>query len=234
MTRTHLSAIFAVAATAVMAAQVPVTEDPSHRVTFANADLRILAVNVPPGGMSAEHRHDFDVVTVSLSNGTSTREQLPGKPWGATRPSRALGNASAVEYTGKPGVHRVENTGKTAYQLFAIENLRKGGWTTTPAVTGLATTLSTESRAFRVYDVQLAKERSQTSHTHARPTIAVLISGAILSDAPDAQAKALAPAPVGLKQLTQPGEWLMIPAGDTHHVVRLGQNDARIVEIEVR
>ena len=234
MIRTHLSAILAVAATAALAAQVPVTEDPNHRVTFTNADLRILAVNVPPGQMSAEHRHEFDVATVSLSNGTSTREQLPGKPWGAARPSRELGNASTVEYTGKPGVHRIENTGTSAYQLFAVENLRKGGWTSTPPVTGLATTMTAESRAFRTYDVRLARERSQTSHTHARPTIAVLIAGAILSDGPDAQAKALAPAPVGLKQLTQPGEWLLIPAGDTHHVVRLGQNDARLVEIEIR
>jgi hypothetical protein len=203
-------------------------------VTFANADLRIMAVNVPPGGMSAEHRHDFDVATVSLSNGTSTREQLPGKPWGATRPSRELGNVSSVEYTGKPGVHRVENTGKTPYQLFAVENLQQGGWSTTPAVSGLATTTAAESRAFRMYDVRLERERSQTSHRHMRPTIAVLIGGAILSDAPDTQAKAFAPAPVGLKQLTQPGEWLLVPAGDTHHVVRLGVGNARIVEIELR
>jgi quercetin dioxygenase-like cupin family protein len=37
-----------------------------------------------------------------------------------------------------------------------------------------------------------------------------------------------------LKQLTQPGQWILVPAGDTHHVVRLGAGDARIVEIEVR
>jgi len=234
MTRTHLSAILAVAATAVVAAQIPVTEESHHRVAYANADLRILAVNLPPGSMSVDHRHDFDIATVSLSNGTSTREQVSGKPWGAPRPSRPLGDVGSVEYTGKPGSHRVENTGTSPYQLFAVENLRKGGWSAAPAVTGLATTLATESRAFRLYDVRLVRERSQTSHMHARPTIAVLISGAILSDAPDTQAKAFAPAPVGLKQLTQPGEWLMIPAGDTHHVVRLGVGDARIVEIEVR
>ena len=234
MTRTPFAIILAVAATAVLAAQVPVHEEPHHRVAFANADLRILAVNLPPGQTSLDHRHEFDVATVSLSNGTSTREQEPGKPWGATRPSRALGDGSITEHAGTPGVHKVENTGKTPYQLFAVENLRKSGWSATPAVTGLATTLGRESRAFRLYDVQLARERSQTSHTHARPTIAVLISGKVLSDGPDAQAKALAPAPVGLKQLTQPGEWLMIPAGDTHHIVRIGVGDARLVEIEVR
>jgi hypothetical protein len=55
-----------------------------------------------------------------------------------------------------------------------------------------------------------------------------------MSDGPDAQAKALAPAPVGLKQLDQPGQWLLVPRGETHTVVRLGTADARILEIEVR
>jgi hypothetical protein len=55
-----------------------------------------------------------------------------------------------------------------------------------------------------------------------------------MSDGPDKQAKANAPAPVGLKQLDQPGQWLLVPAGDTHHLVRLGTSDARVVEIEIR
>ena len=78
------------------------------------------------------------------------------------------------------------------------------------------------------------RETSQTSHTHAVPTIVVLVNGLVMSDGPDAQAKQHAPAPVGLKQLTQPGQWLLIPAGDTHHMVRLNTGEARVIEIEVR
>ena len=55
-----------------------------------------------------------------------------------------------------------------------------------------------------------------------------------MSDGPDKQAKAYTPAAVGLRQLDQPGQWLLVPPGDTHHVVRLGTTDARLVEIEVR
>jgi hypothetical protein len=159
--------------------------------------------------------------------------QSAGQP-ATTRPARALGNAAATEYTGKPGSHRIENSGKVPYQLFAIENLRKSGWSAAKPAAGLATKLATESRAFRVYDVRLTREISQTSHTHAVPTIAVLMTGNVLSDGSDAQAKANAPAPVGLKQLTQPGQWILIPAGDTHHIVRLNTGDAYVVEIEVR
>lgn len=229
----RLSAAFIVAATALVAAQVPVTQDPHHRVTFENAQLRILDVNVPAGAMSLEHRHDFDIATVSMNAGTATRVQPSGQAW-TTRAPRPLGDAAVTEYTGKPASHRVENIGKAPYQLFAIENLRKSGWSTAKPATGLGTKLATESRAFRVYDVRLPRETSQTSHTHAVPTIVVLVNGLVMSDGPDAQAKQHAPAPVGLKQLTQPGQWLLIPAGDTHHMVRLNTGEARVVEIEVR
>ena len=91
-----------------------------------------------------------------------------------------------------------------------------------------------ESRAFRIYDVNLGVNSTQASHTHTAPTVAVLIRGKVMSDGPDAQAKAWAPAAVGLRQLDQPGQWIVIPAGDRHHLVRLGTTDAYVVEIEVR
>ena len=222
-------------ATAVAAGQVPLREDPHHRVTFENAAFRILDVNIPPGATSLDHRHEFDIATVSLSpTGTPTRVQITGQPWGPARAPRPLGDAAVTEYTGKPGSHRVENTGTTPYQLFAVENLRKSGWSTAPPASGLSTKMLVESRAFRIYDVRLARETAQTSHTHAVPTIAVLMGGNVLSDGPDAKAEANAPAPVGLKQLSQPGQWILIPAGDTHHLVRLSTADARVVEIEIR
>lgn len=214
-------------------AQVPVSQEPRHRVRFENAELRILDVNVPPGDTTLDHLHDRDIVTVSMTSGTDTRAQATGQPWTARLP-RPLGNATVTEYAGRPGSHRVENVGKGAYQLLAVENLRTGGWSETPAISGLATKMTAESRSFRVYDVGLASEHFQTSHTHATPTIVLLLTGTVMSDGPDAKAKASAPAPVGLKQLDQPGQWVLIPGGDTHHLVRLGTSEARVVEIEVR
>jgi quercetin dioxygenase-like cupin family protein len=231
----RLAALLVAAAAVTLAAQVPVNQEPRHKVTFENSQIRIYNVSVPPGDMSLDHRHDFDIATVAMSTGANTRQQISGQPWGEPRPPRSVGDPNITEYSGKPQSHRIENIGKTAYQLFAVENLRKSGWTTTKPAMGLATKMTNETRAFRVYDVRLApKGTSQTSHLHAVPTIAVLVSGAVMSDGPDAQAKTLAPAPVGLKQLTQPGQWILVPAGDTHHIVRLGTGDARVVEIEIR
>jgi hypothetical protein len=225
--------LFVLAATAFVSAQVPVVKEPRHHVTFENPQLRILDVNIPPGDKTLDHRHELDIATVSMTTGTTTRTQT-GSQAAVERPSRPLGEAGVTEYVGKPGSHTIENIGKSPYQLFAIENSKTAGWSTAPAASGLATKMTRESRAFRLYDVSLSREVSQTSHTHAVPTIAVLITGSAMSDGPDKQAKENPGAPIGLKQLTQPGQWIMVPAGDTHHLVRLGPNEARIVEIEVR
>ena len=225
--------LFILIATAFVSAQVPVVKEPRHHITFENAQLRILDVNIPPGDKSLDHRHELDIATVSMSMGTTTRTQSAGQP-AVERASRPIGDASVTEYVGKPGSHTIENIGKSPYQLFAIENPKTAGWSTAAAASGLATKMTRESRAFRLYDVSLSREISQTAHTHSVPTIAVLISGTAMSDGPDKQAKENPGAPIGLKQLTQPGQWIMVPAGDTHHLVRLGPNEARIVEIEVR
>jgi quercetin dioxygenase-like cupin family protein len=220
-------------ASVVLSAQVPVNNEPHHRTVYENADFRILDVRVEPGQSTADHRHDHDIATVSMNAGTPTRITTGGQA--QNRPPRPLADATVTEYTGKSASHKLDNLGAAPYQLFAVENLRDAkAWSPSPAISALATRLATDGRALRIYDVKLATPTSQTTHTHAVPTVAVLINGIIMSEGPDAQAKALAPAPVGLKRLDAPGQWLLVPRGETHTVVRLGNVDARLLEIEVR
>ena len=233
MSTARLIGALILASATVLAAQAPLGNDAWHKVVFENPQMRVLSVNVEPGATTTEHRHDFDIVTVSMNEGTETRLQTTGQPV-QQRPARPMGNASASEYTGKPGSHKVENVGKRAYQLFAVENRKKAGWSAAPVTTGIATKLVQESRTFRIYDVQLALKTTQSSHIHPTPTVVVLVRGKVMSDGPDKQAKAFAPAPVGLRQMDQPGQWIVIPPGDQHHLVRLGTTDAHVVEIEVR
>ena len=233
MHASRLIGLFLMATVASVVAQVPLSKEPRHRMTFENPQLRILDVNIPPGDKTLDHRHELDVATVSMSAGTNTRIQSGSQP-ASDRPSRPLGDATIAEYAGKAQSHTIENVGKSPYQLFAVENLKTSGWSTAPAASGLATKMTREARSFRLYDVNLTRDTSQTSHMHAVPTVAVLISGQVMSDGPDTHAKANPGAPIGLKQLTQPGQWILVPSGDTHHIVRLGVGDARVVEIEVR
>jgi len=231
--RAPVLSITVVLASVVLSAQVPVNNEPHHRTVYENADFRILDVRVAPGESTADHRHDHDIATVSMNAGTATRITTGGQA--QNRPPRPLADATVTEYTGKASSHKLDNIGAAPYQLFAVENLRdQKAWSTAPAIAALATTLATDGRALRIYDVKLATPTSQTTHTHAVPTVAVLINGIVMSEGPDAQAKALAPAPVGLKRLDAPGQWLLVPRGETHTVVRLGNVDARLLEIEVR
>jgi len=232
MNASSWTGFFLLAAAAATSAQVPLSKEPRHHVVFENPQFRVLNVDVPPGDTTLDHVHDHDLVTVAVTNGTETRIQNSGQAW-ANRPGRPLGDVVVNDYEGKPQSHRLDNVGKVAYQLFAVERLTGTGTSSAP-VKAEATTMTKESRAFRVYDVQLSRERSQTSHTHAVPTIALLLDGKVMSEGPDTHAKANAPAAVGLKQLDRPGQWVLVPAGDTHHLVRLASNDARVIEIEVR
>ena len=114
MTALRLIGLLVLSATVIAAAQVPLGREPSHRMTFENAELRVLDVNIPPGSATLDHRHDFDIVTVSMTSGMPTRLQPAGQTWGPVRPPRPLGDATAAEYAGKPESHRLENVGTTA------------------------------------------------------------------------------------------------------------------------
>ncbi len=235
MNASRSALVFIVFMTALVSAQIPVTKEPHHHVVFENSQFRIMDVNVPAGEATLDHSHDRDLVTVAMSNGAEVRTQPAGKQW-ENRPRRPVGDVETTEYAGQTGstTHKFQASGATAYQLFAVENLKPSGWSTTPAASGAGTTLAKESRSFRVYNVALGKDRQQSSHTHAVPTIVVLLTGKVMSEGPDEKAKANAPAPVGLKQIDRPGQWVLVPAGDAHHLVRLGNDESRIVEIEVR
>jgi hypothetical protein len=176
MNASRWTLVLIVLMTALVRAQIPVTKEPHHRITFENAQFRIMDVNVPPGESTLDHSHDRDVATVAMSSGAEIRAQAAGQPW-VNRPRRPVGDIETTEYSGKPVTHKFETLGSTTYNLFAVENLKASGWSTTPAISAAGTTLARESRSFRVYTVALGKDLQQTSHTHAVPTIVVLLGG---------------------------------------------------------
>ena len=209
-------------------AQVPVNREPHHRTVFEDARLRVLDVTVPSRELTLDHRHDFDIATVSIIP-ADTRTISPGQPWGPVRPRRPAGNASTTEYTGRPGNHTIENVGDTLYRLIAVENLRSAfaqalrrDSSADAAVNAPGTTLAIESRAFRVYDIRLGADAPLTRHVHQTPVVAVLAAGAVVADTE--------PAP---QRLDQPGQWVLVRTGELHRMVNAGAG-THVVEIEVR
>jgi hypothetical protein len=206
----------------------PVVPAPPPTVAFENGLFRILELKVPPG-TTLTHAYANDVATIVMLDGARTRIHAPGGDSGGETLAM-LGSVSL----GKAGEHVVQNVGDSPFQLLALENLRKGGGSPPelPAVTGMNPIA--ESPSFRAFDIKLTDKNTQISHVHTVPAVAVLVTGKILSQGPESKAAEVGNAPSGLKQLDQRGQWLFVPPGEAHYVVRLGLEPAHVVELELR
>ncbi len=201
---------------------VPVEQDPHHKIVFGDQALRVLEVRVPEAQETLDHMHRYDIATVCIDC-AQTRTRLPGQPYGEIRPRKA-GGFLIAEYAGKPAAHAVKNVGTGLYRLVGVENVRLSGWTTASPVAGQAgTELAQESRAFRVYDVQIEPGKALTEHTHTSPTVVVLDQGDVTHGTGQVS-----------KHLAKPGDWILVPAGNSHTISAQGAGAAHLVEIEVR
>ena len=197
------------------AAQVPVEQEPRHRLVFENESLRVLEPQIPAGDTTLEHLHAHDDATVCI-HGSSVRARQPGSQWSNPGAVCVPGTAGLTEYTAKPRSHTVQNVGSGVYHLTLVENLRAGDWTSYEPLAVAGMKAVRENRAFRIYDLELSGSGVPV-HSHQVPAVAVVVSGEVMA---------------GDKRLDQPGQSVFIPAGKEHQIVALG--DARVIEIEVR
>jgi quercetin dioxygenase-like cupin family protein len=222
--RACLIAFALLCSTAVRAqAPIPVEREPRHQVVFANDALRVLDVQIAGGEVTFEHSHSRDIATICIES-SPTRTRVPGQDWVESR-SRRVGDPNMTEYAGKPGSHTLENQGSGRYRLIAVESQRMSGWTAGAPLEAPATTLAREGRAFRLYDVRLTPGVTSATHVHKTPAVAVLVNGAVTASSNGESAA---------KRLAAPGEWVLIPAGQSHTISRAGQDDVRVTEIELR
>lgn len=197
------------------AAQVPLEQEPRHHLEFANELLRVISPQIPPGDTTLEHVHTHDDATICI-HGSEVRNKPSGGDWGKPGMVCTPGTAGSTEYTGKPRSHTVQNLGSGVYHLLLVENLRDSGWTDHQALHDEGLKMLRENRSFRIYEMD-SSGSPLAAHSHEVPTVIVLVSGE---------------ATAGEKQLHQPGQWALVPAGQSHQVMATA--GARVVEIEVR
>jgi len=199
----------------LVAAQVPLDQEPRHHLEFANEWLRVISPQIPPGDTTLEHLHTHDDATVCI-RGSEVRAKQPGAEWSNAGAACAPGRTGVTEYTGMPRSHTVQNVGSGLYHLVLVENLRESGWKNSQPLLAAGMTMTKESRSFRIYETELSSS-SGVAHSHEVPAVVILVSGE---------------ATTGNKRLDQPGSWAYIPAGDKHQIAAQGK--ARLIEIEVR
>jgi mannose-6-phosphate isomerase-like protein (cupin superfamily) len=199
----------------LVAAQVPLEQEPRHHPEFTNEWLRIFSPQIPPGDTTLEHLHTHDEATVCI-HGSEMRAKQPGAEWSNPGLACVPGQTGGSQYTGKPGAHTVQNVGSGIFHLVLVENMRESGWKNNEPLTVAGMKMTRENRSFRIYETELSSS-SGVAHSHEVPTVVILVSGEAMA---------------GDKRLDQPGRWVYIPAGDKHQITAQGK--ARLVEIEVR
>src|SRR5262245_28536192 len=142
--------------------EVPVDQEPQHKVVFKNDFVRVLDATLPAGYVTLNHRHDVDNVSVTMSNGRDGEAAL-----------RGIGRAGFA----KGGyAHSVTNSGPGVMRFIVVELLKTDRPNAAP-VTLPKHTLETENDRVRIYRVKLTPGESVESHSHNAGWAEVTVTG---------------------------------------------------------
>jgi quercetin dioxygenase-like cupin family protein len=194
-----------------------------HKRLLYTNELRLWDVTLLAGQSTVPFRHEYDVATVVIGEGT-LNIQRNGEPLAAASPN-TRGTVTVAEHTGAAATYRLENTGTPDYRAFEVENMREGSWPPAQLFTAPGSSVLKESRAFTIYDVVLKAGSAEVMHNHTGATVIVILGGTL------EQAGIGGTDPVRISQL---GQWLPLPRFQPHALRPVGSTDAHAIEIEVR
>src|SRR5258708_987783 len=99
-------------------AQIPVFEEPRHKVVLQNEYVRLLDVHVRPHDTTLYHRHSISSAIVFLSRNVTGSQVMGGEiNIGQVIP----GNTAFADFANKPVSHRVWNEDTSVYHVMDIE-----------------------------------------------------------------------------------------------------------------
>lgn len=211
-------------------APVPVEKEPHHKVRIDMLRLGVIELTLAPGEMTLDHRHEYDVATIAVTDSTTREQSVPAvasakpgdAPVGEPR-TREAGSSVVTEYAGVPGMHRVENVAATPARFMEVQNFRTSGWEPTMPVDAPATTLTKQSRSLLVYDVQLGPGAETSAHNHANPAIIIVVSGTVENQGGG-----------GTEPAVFTGAGTIIYTAGMHTLTVKGNAPAHLAEVEIR
>ncbi len=157
----------------VINAQVPVSEEPMHRLVFQNKYIRLLDVWLQPGDTTLYHIHATPSLFVHLSN-TAVSSQIKGEGW--VKGQSAAGKAWYRSFSPDTLVHRVCNLDTLPFHVNDIEILSSYRDNHSSPVKPLPFTILFENE--RAFAYQLRRPVFSRQIIQGRgPMIAELVSG---------------------------------------------------------
>jgi quercetin dioxygenase-like cupin family protein len=211
---------------------VPVHEEPHHRQVFQHGPVRVLDMQLPPGEMSAFHRHDWPVLLLGISAaGSQTRSQVLGQEWSsasataispATSP-RMVRPTSTTAYADKPVTHRLENLGTGVARNIVVVNESAGDESLTEQQAGFTAKPELANKWFRAYRIALSPGERTAAHQHNAPVVLVQVT----------DGKAVGAGAMSW-EFNTPGQWAFFESGDPHAFANTGDARIELIEVEVR
>jgi len=195
---------------------VPVYEEPKHRLAFENDQVMILNVNLPPGYESLYHKHQLDLLYVTISGTKVWAQPLDGKKREADVKTGDLRFSS--DNHGLPHIHRVGNIGTSPFHLIGIgikSDISKNIEPLEGDTKGMQ--LVDEKPHASVYRISLEPGERSGVHQHNLPSTRVYLStGKVRSD-------------TGEPTLVEAGEFLWHDGGESHRYENVGPETIDII-----
>ncbi|MFZ1679110.1 MAG: hypothetical protein WAT91_17645 [Saprospiraceae bacterium] len=125
--RISLFSILIIFGSVKLIAQVPVSQEPSHRAVFQNQYIRLLDVRLSPGDTTQFHIHATPSLFLHLSN-TNVSTQIMGQEWVKDR--NETGKTWYRSFAPDILVHRVTNCDTVPFHVTDLEILSSFDTTT--------------------------------------------------------------------------------------------------------
>ena len=157
---------------------MPVYEEAMHRLVLERAPVRVLDVQVPPGGTSHYHLHSDPIFYVAIDI-SEIDAQVLGEKWKRTKVSAWSPGSVAhdLRHAEAPLIHRIRNSGSEIFRLIAVTNSGPPVPLAGPdADAALPGHLETEVEWFRQSRVTLAPATAGVRVQSSFPVVIVQVS----------------------------------------------------------
>ena len=154
-------------------AQVPVREEPRHKVALQNEYIRLLDVRIQPGDTSLFHVHQIPSFFMPLST-TRIGSEVKGQPAGQSR--FPIDSTWYNGFENGPLIHRVWNNDTNVLHVIDLELLATKN-STLPNTIRLPFKIDFENEKLRVYKFQLQARQAVALPLIKTPMLLVAVDG---------------------------------------------------------
>ena len=196
-------------------------EEPKHQLVFENDQAIILNVNLPPGYVSLYHKHQIDLLYVTITGTKVWAEPLNGQKREAVVKTGDLRFSS--DNHSLPHIHRVGNIGPSPFHVIGIgikNDMSSNAEPLEGDISGME--LAVEKPHASVYRIILKPGGKTGLHRHNLPFTEVYMStGKLMSN-------------TGKTTLVEPGKFLWQAGGKSHRHENVGDKTIEIIEMQWR